>query len=161
MKAMFPGSFDPITNGHIDIIERGSVLFEELVVAVMINQQKQSLFPVEERVTMIKEAVKHLGNVTVEASGVLTVDFAREKGASVLIRGIRAVMDYEYELQQATANMMLSHDIESLFLVASPEYSFLSSSTVKTIAMHHGSVDLVVPENVARRLKEKYGENNG
>lgn len=158
MRALFPGSFDPITNGHIDIIERGAKMFDELWIGIMVNPDKRSLFTVEERIEMIRESVKHLANVQVIHSSKLTVDYAREHDIRVLIRGLRAVMDYEYELQQASANMMLDEKIESCFLVASPEHSFISSSTVKTIAAHHGSLKGMVPLNVAQALKARYPE---
>lgn len=156
MKAIFPGSFDPITNGHLDIIRRSSVLFDELVVAIMVNPEKKSTFSVAERVAMIEEAVVGIPHISVQASTGLTVDYARAIGANVLVRGIRAVMDYEYELNQATANMMLDHEIESMFLVSMPQYSFLSSSTVKTISANHGSVRDFVPPCVELKLKERY-----
>jgi pantetheine-phosphate adenylyltransferase len=155
-KAIYPGSFDPITNGHIDIIERCAAIVDELVVAIMINPDKQFAFTVEERLDMIRESVKHLPNVTVDASTGLTVDYAQRIGAKLLIRGIRAVMDYEYEMQQATANMLLCPQIESIFLLSSPEHSFVSSSVVKNIVMNHGDVTYFVPPYVAKKLIEHY-----
>ena len=124
MKACYPGTFDPLTNGHMDIIERAARIADVLVVAIMVNPDKKVLFSRQERIDMIEEAVSYLPNVTVVAAEGLTVDLCRRLGASVLIRGIRAVMDYEYELQQSTANMMLDDTIESIFLVATPELSF-------------------------------------
>lgn len=155
MKAIYPGSFDPLTYGHVDIIKRAASMFDELIVVIMINEEKSPLFTMEERVEMLKETVGDLPHVKIEASRGLTVDFAHKVGASVIIRGIRAVMDYEYELQQSTINMMLADDIETVFLLAKPMYSFLSSSAAKTVAFHHGDLSRFVPENIAKRLEEK------
>ena len=154
-KAMYPGSFDPITYGHMDIIEQSSKMFEEVFVAVMVNDEKNPLFTTEERVDMIRKTVGHLPNVKVVASPGLTVDFARSLDVNVLIRGIRAVMDYEYELQQSTINMMLAPDIETVFLLSKPDYSFLSSSAARTVAKYHGDLQRFVPEYVACKLEEK------
>lgn len=156
MKAIYPGSFDPITNGHLDIITRAAAIFDELVVAIMVNPEKKSTFAVDERLEMIRKSVEDLPNVTVAASTGLTVDYANRIGAKILIRGIRAVMDYEYEMQQATANMMLSPQIESVFLLSSPEHSFVSSSVVKNIVMNHGDVTYFVAPHVAQKLIEHY-----
>jgi len=156
MKAIYPGSFDPITNGHLDIITRAAAIFDELVVAIMVNPEKKSTFTVDERLEMIRKSVEDLPNVTVAASTGLTVDYANRIGAKILIRGIRAVMDYEYEMQQATANMMLSPQIESVFLLSSPEHSFVSSSVVKNIVMNHGDVTYFVAPHVAQKLIEHY-----
>jgi pantetheine-phosphate adenylyltransferase len=154
--AIYPGSFDPITNGHLDIIERAASIVDELVVAIMINPEKKFAFSVEERMDMIRTSVSHLPNVRVASSTGLTVDYAQKIGAKLLIRGIRAVMDYEYEMQQATANMMLCPQIESIFLLASPEHSFVSSSVVKNIVLNHGDVTYFVPPHVAQKLIEHY-----
>lgn len=155
MKAIYPGSFDPITYGHIDIIRRAAMMYDELVVVVLINDAKHPLFTVEERVEMLKETLAEIPNVVVKSSPGLTVNFARKEGASVIIRGIRAVMDYEYELQQSTINMMLADEIETVFLLARPEYSFLSSSAAKTVASYQGDLKHFVPNNIAKRLEEK------
>lgn len=155
-KAIYPGSFDPITFGHIDVISRAAGIVDELVVTIMENVDKNCTFSVEERKAMIQEAVANMPNVTVDSSTGLTVDYAHRINAKLLIRGIRAVMDYEYEMQQATANMMLDHEIESVFLVSSPEYSFLSSSVVKNIVANQGDVSYFVPPYVALKLKERY-----
>lgn len=156
MKAIYPGSFDPITYGHLDIIERASLLYEELVIVIMNNDEKKCFFSVEERVDMIKQTTKHLKNVSVEIGEGLTVNYARSIGANVLIRGIRAVSDYEYELQLASANMQLASDIETIFLLAKPEYSFLSSSTAKTIAKNSGDLTKFVPDIVVKKLAQAY-----
>lgn len=155
-KAIYPGSFDPITFGHIDVISRAAGIVDELVVTIMENVDKNCTFSVKERIEMIQEAVANMPNVTVDSSTGLTVDYAHRINAKLLIRGIRAVMDYEYEMQQATANMMLDHEIESIFLVSSPEYSFLSSSVVKNIVANQGDVSYFVPPYVALKLKERY-----
>jgi len=155
-KAIYPGSFDPITFGHIDVISRAAGIVDELVVTIMENVDKNCTFSVDERKAMIQEAVANMPNVTVDSSTGLTVDYAHRINAKLLIRGIRAVMDYEYEMQQATANMMLDHEIESVFLVSSPEYSFLSSSVVKNIVANQGDVSYFVPPYVALKLKERY-----
>lgn len=160
MKACYPGTFDPLTNGHMDIIVRAAKIADELIVAIMINPDKKVLFSVNERIEMISEAVSHLPNVKVIASEGLTVDLCRRLGASVLIRGIRAVMDYEYELQQSTANMMLDDSIESMFLVATPELSFISSSVVKNLVISGGDAEKFVPSAINRKLKEKIHGNH-
>lgn len=156
MRVMYPGSFDPITYGHIDLIERSSKKFDELVVAVMGNDSKHVLFSLEERLEMIKESVKHLPNVEVRAGSGLTIDFARNMNCTLLIRGIRAVMDYEYELQSANINRVLDTSIETLFLVASPHFSYISSSVAKTLAYYQGDLHEFVPEHVAEKLMQKY-----
>ena len=156
MKAIYPGSFDPITYGHIDIISRACQVFDELVIVIMVNDEKSGSFTMEERLQMVKECIRRYKNVSVVVGDGLTVDFARKIGATVLVRGIRAVSDYEYELQLATANMTLAEDIHTVFMLAKPEYSFLSSSTAKVIAKNHGDLSAFVPENVAEKLREKY-----
>ena len=128
MKVLYPGSFDPITSGHVDLIERCSSMFDEVIVAIMVNDSKHYLFSELERKTLIEESISHLKNVRVEIGSGLTIEFAQKMNCKVLVRGIRAVMDYEAELQQATANRTLNKEIETLFLVASPKYSFVSSS---------------------------------
>ena len=157
MKAVYPGSFDPITLGHLDVIHRAADIMDELVIAIMHNPWKKSTFTVFERIEMIKEAVKDIPNVKVVTGDGFTVNLAQKENARILIRGIRAVMDYENELQTATANQMLNPQVETLFLVSRPTYSFISSSTVKEIAMNHGDVSRLVPKNVELKLIEKYG----
>jgi pantetheine-phosphate adenylyltransferase len=156
MKAIYPGSFDPITYGHVDIIERASEVFDELVIVIMQNDDKHSLFTEEERAEMCRKSTAHIKNVSVMIGNGLTVDFAKKIGATILVRGIRAVTDYEYEMQLATANMALNSEIHTVFLVAQPQFSFLSSSTAKTIAKNKGDLRFFVPDCVAEELVKKY-----
>ncbi len=156
MIAVYPGSFDPITYGHLDIIERAAALYDKLVILIMRNDDKNGTFSFEERKAMIEETVSHLDNVVCEIGSGLTIDVASKLDARVLIRGIRAVSDYEYEMQLATANMTLNNQIETVFLLAKPEYSFLSSSTAKAIAKNNGDLSCFVPKSVATKLMEKY-----
>ena len=156
MKAIYPGSFDPITYGHVDIIERASEVFDELVIAIMQNDDKNALFTEEERAEMCRKSTAHIKNVSVMIGSGLTVNFAKKIGATILVRGIRAVTDYEYEMQLATANMALDSDIHTVFLVAQPQFSFLSSSTAKTIAKNKGDLRFFVPDCVAEELVKKY-----
>lgn len=158
MKAIYPGSFDPITYGHVDIIERASEVFDELVIVIMQNDDKHALFTEEERAEMCRKSTAHIKNVSVMIGSGLTVDFAKKIGATILVRGIRAVTDYEYEMQLATANMALNSEIHTVFLVAQPQFSFLSSSTAKTIAKNKGDLRFFVPECVAEELEKKYQE---
>lgn len=155
-KAIYPGTFDPVTNGHLDIILRASTLVDELEVVIMVNPNKQTTFTTEERVEMLKLVTKEIPNVSISAQTGLTVDYAHKAHANVLIRGIRAVMDYEYELQQATANMELAPDIETVFLLTRPKYSFLSSSVVKQIALNKGDLSLFVPASIKVYLEKKF-----
>ena len=154
--AVCPGSYDPITNGHIDVISRASVMFDELIVAVVNASVRKSkgVFGVEERVGFIENATRHLGNVRVATFGVLIVDYARDVGAKAIVKGLRAISDFEYELEMNQLNRNLAPDVESVYLMASPQYSFLSSSGVKEIATFGGDVSDLVPEEVARRLQE-------
>ena len=155
-RAVYPGSFDPITYGHLDIIQRASEVFDEVIVLIMNNDEKKGTFDIPERLDMVKNVIGQFDNVTVEAGEGLTVDMARKLGANILIRGIRAVTDYEYEMQLATANMVLAEDVHTVFLVAKPEFSFLSSSTAKSIAKCHGDISAFVPDYVREKLEEKY-----
>lgn len=156
MIALYPGSFDPITYGHLDIILRAAKLFDKVIVLIMLNEQKNGTFSYQERKKMIEQCTSSLGNVEVHVGSGLTVDYALKVKADVLIRGVRAVSDYEYEMQLATTNMALNSEIETLFLMAKPEYSFLSSSTAKTIAKNGGDLSYFVPANVAEKLYKKY-----
>jgi len=150
--AVYPGSFDPVTNGHLDVIERASRLFDRVIVAVGRNAGKSALFSAEERVSLLWEACAPWTNVEAVSFDGMLVGFAREQGAAVLIKGLRAVSDFEYEFQMALANRHLASDIETMFLMTSAEYQFLSSSIVKEIARVGGDVAPLVPEVVARRL---------
>jgi pantetheine-phosphate adenylyltransferase len=152
VKAIYPGTFDPPTNGHLDLIARGSKLFEELTVAILNNPVKNPLFTVEERVEMLKESTKQLGNVSVATFEGLMVDFARQQGATAVLRGIRAITDYEYEFQMALMNRRLAPEIETVFLQPAGRYSFVSSRLVKEVVSFGGKVDGLVPSNVAKRL---------
>jgi pantetheine-phosphate adenylyltransferase len=154
--AVCPGSYDPITHGHVDVISRASVMFDELIVGVVNAsvRKSQSLFTAEERIEFIQTATAHLGNVRVEPFSNLVVEFARQRGARAIVKGLRAISDFEYELEMNQLNRQLASDIESIYLMASPQYSFLSSSGVKEIATFGGDVSDLVPEPVARRLKE-------
>jgi pantetheine-phosphate adenylyltransferase len=154
--AVCPGSYDPITLGHVDVISRASVMFDELIVAVVdVSVRKSSsLFAAEERVRFIENATRHLGNVRVDTFDVLIVDYARSVGAKAIVKGLRAISDFEYELEMNQLNRHLAADVESVYLMASPQYSFLSSSGVKEIATFGGDVSDLVPEEVAGRLQE-------
>lgn len=152
MIAIYPGSFDPITLGHVDIIERGCRLFERLIVAVLRNPNKSPMFTVQERLNQIRLSTAHLSNLEVDSFEGLTVNYARMRQAQVLIRGLRAISDFEAELQMAHTNKTLSTEIETVFLATSNEYSFLSSSLVKEIAKFGGSVNHLVPPHVAHDI---------
>jgi pantetheine-phosphate adenylyltransferase len=157
--AIYPGSFDPVTFGHIDIIERGSHLFEWVIVAVLRNPSKTPLFTVEQRLIQIRQSISHLDNVEVASFEGLTVDYAKQRKAQVLLRGLRVLSDFEMELQMAHTNKTLSDTIETVFLATSNEYSFLSSSVVKEIAKFGGSVDHLVPNHVAIDINRCYARN--
>jgi pantetheine-phosphate adenylyltransferase len=154
--AVCPGTYDPITLGHVDVITRASHMFDELIVGVVNAsvRKSKSLFTAEERIEFIQSATGHLGNVRVEPFSNLVVEFARERGARAIVKGLRAISDFEYELEMNQLNRQLASDIESVYLMASPQYSFLSSSGVKEIATFGGDVSDLVPEPVAQRLKE-------
>ena len=156
MIAIYPGSFDPITLGHLDIIKRGSQLFDHVIVAVLKNPHKTPLFTMEERLTQISKASQHLLNVEVDTFTGLTVTYAHLRHAKVLIRGLRAVSDFEMELQMAHTNKTLANDIETIFLSTSNEYSFLSSSVVREIARFGGEIDHLVTAEVAIALRQKF-----
>ncbi|PAV29895.1 pantetheine-phosphate adenylyltransferase [Virgibacillus profundi] len=154
--AICPGSFDPITLGHLDIIERGASIFDRVTVTVFNNQSKAPLFSVEERIDLIKESTKHLPNVSVDSSDRLLMDYATEKNAHAIIRGLRAISDFEYEMQITSMNRKLNKDIETFFMMTNNQYSFLSSSIVKEVARYKANVSDLVPEVVEKALKEKY-----
>ena len=153
-RAVCPGSFDPVTNGHLDIVGRASKLYDEVVVAVLINKTKSSLFSVEERVQLLKECTSEYGNVRVDSFHGLIVDFCRENDIQVIAKGLRAVSDFDYELKMAQMNNGLSQ-VETLFMPTSPLYSFLSSSLVKEVATFGGDVTGLVPDLVLEKLREK------
>ncbi|GAB5615226.1 pantetheine-phosphate adenylyltransferase [Faecalimonas canis] len=155
LRAIYPGSFDPVTLGHMDIIKRSSKIVDELIVGVLKNNAKTPLFSVEERVKMLREATKKLKNVKVVEFEGLLVDFAKEMDAKVVIRGLRAITDFEYELQMTQTNHKLEPDVETLFLTTSIEYSFLSSTTVKEVAAFGGDITQFVPEVVVKAIEEK------
>ena len=155
--AVCPGSYDPITNGHLDIIQRASELFDEVVVGVVNNstRKNKALFSTEERLEFISGATGHLGNVRAEPFATLVVDFARAVGSRTIVKGLRAISDFEYEFEMHQLNRQQAPDIDTLYLMASPQYSFLSSSGIKELATFGGSIDELVPNGVAQRLKEE------
>ncbi|MDO4464087.1 MAG: pantetheine-phosphate adenylyltransferase [Bacillota bacterium] len=156
--AIYPGSFDPVTYGHLDVIKRASQIFDELTVSVLNNKLKTPLFSVEERVKILKEAVKDIPNVKVESFSGLLVDYASSRNIHVVIRGLRAITDFEYELQNAQTNAKLSNGaLDTIFLTTSLEYAYLSSSSVKEIASFGGDISMCVPDFVADLVYEKYG----
>jgi pantetheine-phosphate adenylyltransferase len=154
LTALCPGTFDPVTNGHLDIVRRAAALFDRVVVAVIENPSKEPLFPTEERVAMLEEAVADLENVEVDSFSGLLVDYAGRKGIGIIVKGLRAVTDFDYELQMAQMNRQLS-GVETSFVPTSPNWSYLSSSLVKEIARYGGDVSGLVPDHVLRRLKER------
>ncbi len=154
-RAIYPGSFDPTTNGHLDLIERGSRLFDQLVVAVLTNIEKEPLFGVDERVEMLLDVTRKMKNVEVDTFSGLLVDYAKRKKADAILRGIRAFSDYEYELQMALMNRKLEPKVETVFLMPAESYTYVSSRLVKEIFRHGGSVKGLVPPVVEERLQEK------
>ena len=157
IREIYPGSFDPVTLGHLDIIQRAARNCDELIVGVLNNKSKSPLFTVEERVAMLKDVVRNIPNVRIMAFSGLLVDFAREQGAHCIIRGLRAITDFEYELQMAQTNSILNKEIDTMFLTASNDYSYLSSTTVKEIASFGGDIKQFVPREVCDKVYEKYG----
>lgn len=155
MKVIYPGSFDPVTYGHLDIIERCSKKFDCVIIAVLNNVSKKGFFSIEERIELLGETTKKLKNVEIDSFSGLLADYAKEKNCSTMIRGLRAVSDYEYEMQMALVNRKLDPDIETLFMVSRSEYVYLSSSIVKEIALNGGSIDSFVPRIVENSLKNK------
>ena len=151
-----PGSFDPLTNGHVDIITRASQIFDKVIVAVLHNPNKKPLFTMEEREEMIRVALADLKNVEVDAFSGLLVDYARQSGACAIVRGLRAVSDFEFELMQASVNRKLAPELETVYMMTSNDFSFLSSSVVKEVAAFRGDVSCMVPEIVAAKLSEKF-----
>ena len=155
--AVCPGSYDPVTNGHIDVISRASKLYDEVIVAVVNASVRKTkpVFSAEERIEFLHEATGHLGNVRAEPFDVLIVEYARRVGATAIVKGLRAISDFEYELEMAQLNSRQAEGIESVYLMSSPQYSFLSSSGVKELATFGGNIEGLVPDTVARRLKEE------
>ena len=155
-RAIYPGSFDPVTFGHLDVIERSSKIADELIIGVLNNSAKSPLFSVEERVNMLKEATSHIPHVRVEAFDGLLVDFAIQSGANIIVRGLRAVTDFEYELQMSQINTALNSEIDTVFLTTRLQYAYLSSSIVKEVALMGGDISKFVPETVMKRVYEKF-----
>ena len=158
LRAIYPGSFDPVTNGHLDIIKRAARISDELIIGVLQNKAKTPLFSVEERVIMLGEVTKNLDNVKIVPFEGLLVDFAKQMNAQVIVRGLRAITDFEYELQMSQTNRKLNSDVETLFLTTSLDYSYLSSTTVKEVASFGGDISQFVPDFVADRVTEKIKE---
>jgi len=157
-KAVYTGTFDPVTNGHLDIIERASAMYDHLYVTIFVHPKKQTLFTLEERLALLKEVTKDFPNVTVDYSSDLSVQYAKSVGAQFLVRGLRATADFEYELQLAYSNQYLDGKIDTVFFMTRPTHAFISSSAVKEIASHHHSVVGLVPEVVEKALKNKINE---
>ncbi|MEI6132678.1 MAG: pantetheine-phosphate adenylyltransferase [Bacillota bacterium] len=152
---VYPGSFDPVTNGHIDIIKRAAAICDKLIVAVLVNHSKKSLFSLDERVSMLEKSLSCCENVAIAHFSGLLVDFARSNGAKVIVKGLRAVSDYEYELQMAHLNKKMDENIETLFMMANPNYSYLSSSIVKELVLLGGEIDGLVPNEIKSVIIEK------
>ncbi|MGH2808754.1 MAG: pantetheine-phosphate adenylyltransferase [Actinomycetota bacterium] len=155
--ALCPGSFDPPTNGHIDVIERAARYFEGIVVAVIANPSKEPLFTLDERTEMLRDALSHVENVEIGSFDGLLVDFAKTRGLRVVVKGLRAVSDFEYELQMAQMNSALSPGLDTMFMTAKPSWAFLSSSLVKEVAKYGGAIEGLVPPGVAKALEDRFG----
>jgi len=153
--AIYPGSFDPITNGHLDIIKRASKTFDKVIVGVLINPDKKGLFTIEERVNLIKRVTVNIPNVKVVSFSGLLVDYMKENNIDIIIKGIRTFADFEYEFQMSLMNKKLNEDIETLFMMTNPDYSYISSSSVKQVAMFKGCIDGLVPDDIIGDIKEK------
>lgn len=154
-KAVYPGSFDPVTFGHLDVIRRSAELVDELIVGVLQNNNKNPLFSLEERVNILKKVTKDINNVRIESFTGLSIDFVRQCEAQFLVRGLRAITDFEYELQMAQTNRIMAPDIDTIFLTTSLEYAYLSSSTVKEVAYYHGDISRFVPDVVEEAIAKK------
>ena len=153
--AIYPGSFDPITNGHLDIIKRGAEIFDKIIVAVLINVDKKGLFEIEERVELIKKATSDIKNIEIISFEGLLIDLLKEENSSIILRGLRAVSDFEYEMQMALMNNKLDSDVETVFMMTSAENSFLSSSAIKQVAKFGGNMDGLVPNNIIKDIERK------
>ena len=154
-KAVYPGSFDPFTNGHLDIAQRSALIFDELIVAVLVNEEKKSMFSMEERVAMASEATRHIPNVKVRSFDGLLVDFMRSEQSRVILRGVRALTDFEYEFQLAQMNKQLAPEIETFFVVTDAKYAYLSSRGVKDVFHWGGMIQEFVPPGVFKRMRER------
>lgn len=154
-RAVYPGSFDPVTFGHLDVMRRSAALVDELIVGVLHNNKKNPLFSVEERVKILMQVTKDISNIRVEAFSGLSIDFVRKCDAQFLVRGLRAITDFEYELQMAQTNRIMAPDIDTIFLTTSLEYAYLSSSTVKEVALYGGDISKFVPKIVVNAVEEK------
>jgi len=159
IRAIYPGTFDPLTNGHLDLIARGSKIFDHLVVAILNNSEKKPLFPVEERVEMISEATREFGNISVSTFDGLLVEFARQQQAQALLRGIRAISDYEYEFQMALMNRRLAPQLETVFMMPAEKYSYVSSRLIREVFDLGGSVEGLVPASVVERMQARAGKS--
>ncbi|HCT89765.1 MAG TPA: pantetheine-phosphate adenylyltransferase [Lachnospiraceae bacterium] len=157
-KAVYPGSFDPITLGHLDVIRRAARATDELIIGILRNTKKEPLFSLEERKSMIEDCVKDIDNVTVKVFDGMTVDFARENDANIIVRGLRAVSDFEYEMQMAQTNHTIDPQVDTIFFTTSLEYAFLSSTIVKEVGYYGKDVSHYVPEPVVRKLREKFSD---
>ncbi len=155
--AIYPGSFDPVTNGHIDIVKRGTHLFDHIIVTIMFNPGKKTLFSVDERMEMLKESMKGIPAISFDSFGGLLVDYANQSGAQAILRGMRAVSDFEYEFQMALMNRKLNRDVQTVFLMTGLRWIFTSSSIIKEAAQFGGDVADMVPPNVNRKIMEKFG----
>lgn len=159
-SAIYPGSFDPITNGHLDVIERGAKIFDKIIVAVLINVEKKGLFDIKERVELIKKATQGIENVEVISFEGLLIDLLKQKETNIILKGLRTVMDFEYELQMALMNNKLDKEVETLFMATATETSFVSSSAVKQVAKFGGNIEGLVPSNIIDDIERKINRDN-
>jgi pantetheine-phosphate adenylyltransferase len=157
--AIYPGSFDPVTNGHIDVIERALKIFDKVIVTVGDNPEKKSLFSTEERIEMIKESTKHLKNLEIDSFSGLLLDYVKSKNSKIIVRGLRAVSDFEFEFQRALMNRVVDENIETIFIMTKEHYVYLNSSIIKEMAMFNSNLNGLVPEIVEKKLKEKFSKS--